>query len=222
MADADGNSPTDDEDDKTVFNRIEALAQLETELAEAALCFASVDDPTGRQGARNALAAVHRFLCATKVPYASHGPIVKIFIALEALDHGNVLPIVKAPVIGRGNRPITEAEWIPRAIAAAALELRYAELKKQGTEKSLDEAAAWVVRETSNWPDLQSSGDVEARREIETGRIKKFRSEMMERPQDDPVVILFKYLTAKERNCTAEELLDTEPAVWGIKTQKSQ
>ena len=219
MADADGKSLTDEE---LVINHIEALARLETELAEAAECLASADDPTGRQGARNALAAIHRFLCAAQVPYASRGPVIKLFGALAALDQGNVLPIVEPAPVGRGNRPVTAAEWLPRALAAAALELRYLELKKQGTEKPLDEAATWVARETSDWPDLTSSGDIEERRDVERKRIKKWRSEMMERPQDDPVVILFKYLTAEERNSTAKELLDTEPAVWGIKTQKSQ
>jgi len=201
---------------------MEALVALEAELAEAAECLASADDPTGRQGARNALAAIHRFLCAAQVPYASHGPVIKLFGALEALDQGNVLPIVKPAPVGRGNRPVTATEWLPRALAAAALELRYLELKKQGTERPLDEAAAWVARETSDWPDLTSSGDIEARRAVEREKIKKWRSEMKERSQDNSIVILFNYLTARERNCTAEQLLTIEPAFWGIKTQKSQ
>ena len=219
MADVGPKPPTDDE---ILLARMEALVTLEVELAEAAECLASADDPTGRQGARNALAAIHRFLCAAQVPYASRGPVIKLFGALAALDQGNVLPIVEPAPVGRGNRPVTAAEWLPRALAAAALELRYLELKKQGTEKPLDEAAAWVARETSDWPDLTSSGDIEERRDVERKRIKKWRSEMKERASGDPIVAVFNFLTAPERTWTAKQLLTTEPLGWGIKTQKSQ
>ena len=214
MAETDTNSSTDDE----IVDRLcEATLKLERELAEAAANFAS--DQTGRRGAQNALVAVHRFLCTIKVPDASLGPITQIAFALAALDEGKVLPLTE-PKYSSNGHPITESEWVARALAAAALELRFQELKADGSENALDKAAAWVANEIRDWLELKVS-DPETQSKTDQGRVKRWRSQMSEKPAEDPTVGLYRYFIAKERGWTAKELLEQQAAVYGVQTRKS-
>jgi hypothetical protein len=215
MADAAGKSPTDEE---IVDSLCKATLKLERDLAEAAANFSS--DETGRRGVQNALVAVHRFLCAIKVPDASLGPITQVVFALAALDEGKVLPLTERKYIGKGH-PITEADWVARALAAAALELRFQELKADGRENALDNAAAWVANEIRDWVDLKISTDPETQSKTDQGRVKRWRSQMSEKPPEDPTVELYHYFTAKERGWTAKELLERQSAVYGVQTRKS-
>lgn len=213
MAKTGSKSPTDDEDDKAVLNRIEALAKLETELAEAATNFKS--DAIGRRGAQNALVAVYRFLCAVKIPRTSSSPIVRLAIALGALDQGKVLPLTKPKRVSTAH-PLAEGEGISRAVAAAALELRYRELKKQGSEKPYEKAAAWVAYSIRDWVELTTC------RGNPTGVVKRWRAEMSERKPKDIIFMLYRGLICQEPGRTAEQLLKREQSEWGIQTKKSE
>ena len=130
------------------------------------------------------------------------------------------MPLFK-PALKRGNRPITEGERIPRAVAAAALELRYRELKKAGQPKPLKSVAEWVAREITDWPALPYSKETEDQSELDRGRIKKWRSEFIEAPVSDAAEI-YRYLTTRTPRGTAEQLLKTEPSQWGFATKKSR
>ena len=199
--------------DEGLVNRIEAIVALETELAGAAANFKS--DATGRRGAQNALVAVYRFLCAVKIPHASSSSIVRLAIALDALDQGKVLPLTKPKRVGTAH-PLAEGEGISRAVAAAALELRYRELKKQGSEKPYEEAAAWVAYSIRDWVELKSC------RGASTGVVKRWRAEMSERKPKDIIFMLYRYLIGEELGRTAERLLKREQSEWAIQTKKSE
>jgi len=201
-----------------VIARIEALAQLETELADAAAIFRS--DETGRRGAQKALVAVHKLLCATNVPQATYGPLIALAAALEALDQGKALPMVRPSRKGKGH-PVTEAEAIPRAVAAAALELRYRELKKGGDENALDNAAAWAAREIRDWAVLKSASNPEDQLKLDQGRIKSWRAELTGKQVKRPSTAIYDFLTAEDRGYTAKQVLEIEPAIWGVQTRKS-
>ena len=187
--------------DALVFQRIEALAALENELTEAVQ--SSSHNGSGREAAGKALAAIYRFLCAAKVPSELRVPIIELAGALDALNVGKVLPLV-APQATAGRPPLTEGEWIPRAIAAAALEVRYRELKKSGEEKSLPKAASWVARKIRDRPGFESS-------KPSPGRILDWRSALMEEP-NSPLANLYGFLIT--RYSTAEELLAKEIGEW--------
>lgn len=208
----------DTKDDEVVKQRLEALVTLETDLAEAAKKFSDGFEG-GREGVRNALVSVHRFLCATQIPHDLHGPIVALTVALEALDKGTVLPIVKPKKV-RGTHYISEGEWIPRCIVAAALELRFHELKTPGTSAALKEATDWVWRRVKDWSVLPASGDPQTQEHRDKRNIQKWRSEMKERPSDESKVQLYLFLTGSTLGTSAENLLKAEPAQWGIAAKK--
>ena len=194
----------------------QALAALKADLADVA-----TEQATGiseRRAASITLVSLYSFLIRAELPLGAQ--IVGLITALEALDAGTVLPLVK-PKVRRGNRPITEGERIARAVAAAALELRYRELKKAGEAKPLQSAAEWVAREIRDWPELPYSKETEDQSKLDRGRIKKWRSDFIEAPDSDAADI-YRFLTTRTPLGTAAQLLETEPGQWGFATKKSQ
>jgi hypothetical protein len=201
---------------EVVIARITALVKLETELAEAA----AIERSDARGGTQKTIAAIHRFLCAAQVPHASRGCIIALAAALDALDQGKVLPLLKPSRKGKGH-PVTEAEAIPRAVAAALLELRFQELKKVGDENALNNAAAWVARKIRHWVVLKPSTDPQRQTKLDQGRIKSWRAELTGKQDESPSTAVYDFLVAKAPSCTAKLLLKQEPAIWGVQIRKS-
>jgi len=195
-----------------------ALTALKADLAEVAA--EQAKGISDRRAANITLVSLYRFLVNAKLPVGAQGQIVELVKALEALDSGTVVPLVK-PALKCGNRSVTGGERIPRAVAAAALELRYRELKKQGEAKPLQSAASWVAHLIRDWPVLGYSGTTDSPANLDQGRIKKWRSELIEVPTSDAATI-YRFLTTRRPTGTAKQLLETEPSQWGFATKKSQ
>lgn len=193
-------------DDKAV---IQALAALKTDLAEAGATFNDGIDPSRREGVRNALVSIYRFLRATQIPNDSYAPIVTLLIALAGLDDGKVLPLVKPAKIS-GRPDITEGEWMGRALIAAGLELKFREEKLEGRDNALEVALTWIRKETEGW-DVLPAGNSSADKK----KIQNWRSEIKKRPLDDPIYVQYIFLTSPANRMSAKRALSS-PAQWGI------
>ena len=196
----------------------QALVALKADLAEVAA--EQAKGISERRAASITLVSLYRFLVKAELALGAPGQIVQLVTALEALDAGTVLPLVK-PEVRRGKRPLFEGKRIPRAVAAAALELRYGELEKAGSAEPLQAAAEWVAREIRDWPELPYSKKTKNQSKLDQGRIKKWRSDFIEAPASDAAVI-YRFLTTRTPRGTAKQLLETEPSQWGFATEKSQ
>jgi len=202
-----------------VLQQIGALDALQTSLGVLPEAIAA--DVSGRMAARVLLGAFYQFLISAHFSSTTLGPIVDLLGALEALDAGKTLPLVKAKRVGRGSKVVADVEWIPRIIAAAALELKYREFRRLGTTKSLDAAASWVVGKIQEWPALRYSISVENHMQIDKGRIKKWRT-YLDASFGTQAGSLFKLLISKDNKYTAEQVLTSEPIQWGFATKKFQ
>ncbi len=196
-------------DDQVVLRRVGALAELETSLATIS---DQQPDPSGRDRARNALVALHKFLVASDIPHASLGPIVHLVVALDALDAGSAIPLVNRN--STGSRPrLADGELLLRVVAAAALELRFQELKKSGEEN----ASQWVAGHVRHWVGVGRSD----RGRNGAARMIRWREDVTGLAKENSRVWLYKFLTDPGRNQTARLLLETEPQMWGIQIKKS-
>ena len=195
-----------------------ALAELEANLAadEAK----KLNNISPREGVSNTLASIYKFLRKLGLSVSAEAQIYQLVDALNSLDVGEVRPLL-SPVIVKGNRPTTEGDLMPKAVAAAALHLKFLELKTQGEPKALDAAATWVARKIRNWEVLKDTGSADNHPNRDMGRIKKWRTDFIADPSPQSGEY-FKFLISKEKNFTADQILKDEPEQWGFATKKFQ
>lgn len=196
----------------TGSNIDKALAALENDLAEV-----SEEQRKGvapRRVANITLVSIYKFLVAAKFSIGAQGQIVEMVTALEALDAGSVLPLV-TPTNVIGNRRVTEGEVIPRAVAAAALHLKFLEFSRLGQAKPLDAAASWVFEKIRDWPAFRYSITAENQKTLDMGRLKKWRTDLRS-SCNSPAGTYYNYLILIENNYTAERVLKDEPSHWGF------
>jgi len=201
-----------------ITNILVALAELKANLAadEAK----KLNNISPREGVSHTLASIYKFLRKLGLSVSAEAQIYQLVYALNSLDFGEVKPLL-SPVIVKGNRPNTEGDLMPKAAAAAALHLKFLELKTQGEPKALDAAATWVARKIRNWEVLKDTGSADNHPDRDMRRIKKWRTDFMADPSPQSGEY-FKFLISKEKNFTADQILKDEPIQWGFATKKFQ
>jgi len=202
-----------------VLQQIGALDTLQTSLGVLPEAIAA--DASGRLAAKVTLWAFVEFLRSVELPSSTRGPIVELHLALSALDVGKTLPILERARVGRGEQKTSDLEWAHKAVGAAALELRYREMKIAGEPAPLESAARWVAYRIRHWPILKLAPPDKNQTDLDAGRIKRWREDINENPNKAALQVYERY-TVEPSEITAEGLLRTQLEKWGIKTKKSQ